>query len=238
MKTLIMKLAVLVFLSLDARAGVIPQPEMRPYDEVLQDFKSRVGGNVLPADIAEAGLNQMEIWTQSGGKVKSHRFDLNLVNHGEPIASIPMDLDNEQFLEAMRGAQAEIDRLNAALADLPALVEKNAEAAAEIERLNALLAGKTSNLVEGQSEPLPNGEIDPASAAAGNETILPYPGGIDPATLKSYAIHPAGVSPSTVENDSSKDTDATSKESDPPSKTEVASTPAPKKRGGSAASSA
>lgn len=110
MKALIlMKLAVLAFLSLDARAGAIPQPELRPYDEVLTDFKERVAKNELPADVADAGLNQMEIWSQRGGKVKHHRFDLATVNRGAPIEVKQLVVDHEAALKEIERLQKIID---------------------------------------------------------------------------------------------------------------------------------
>ncbi len=111
-----MKLAILAFLSLDARSGVIPRPEMRPYNEVLTDFKSRVAKNELPADIVDAGMNQMEIWTPRGGRVKHHRFNLDLVARGEPIAPVEYS-ESDPELEAALARVEELEAILAATGD-------------------------------------------------------------------------------------------------------------------------
>jgi hypothetical protein len=219
-----MKLAVLVFFSLDARAGVIPQPELRPFDDVLKDFKSAVGDNRLPVDIADAGLNQMEIWTQNGGKVKSHRFDLDTVNRGVPI-----------FAPSVSGFDPELVGVTASLKTLQADHELAVARIAELEPmvvvLDSLKADHENALariaeLEKPAAVLidPNMVTDPAAAV------------IDPATLTSYDIHPDGVSStSDPEKDSPKTETTELQESDPSATTEVSSAKSTRKRGNSTA---
>lgn len=89
MKTLLMKLALLVFLSSTGQSGEIRDTSLRPYDEVLKEFKDRVASDDLPADCAERGLTTMQIWTQSGGKVKHHRFNRETVATPDPVETDP-----------------------------------------------------------------------------------------------------------------------------------------------------
>lgn len=171
MKTLLMKLALLVFLSSTGQSGEIRDTSLRPYDEVLKEFKDRVASDDLPTDCAERGLTTMQIWTQSGGKVKHHRFNIETVATPDPVEPDP-----------------------------------------------AL-------------DPQTNLEIDP-------NMVTDPPAKVDPTTVASSDIHPAGVSPSAAETGSPADPTAADKESDPPSTSEVASAPAAsssRKRGSSSA---
>lgn len=214
MKTLIlMKLAVLAFLSLDARAGVISAPAMRPFDEVLTEFKDRVSKNELPADVAEAGMNQMEIWTQAGGKVKSHRFDLAQVNRCENLGAqyaLLADNVNTAALDRIRSLETSLDEANAEIAMLR---EQLAETMRALTNATTPAADHAEQTSETSSAP-----IDP--------------------TIAQTEIHPDGVSPSAnPENGSPEDATTDAKESQPPASSEVASASAPasRKRGGSTA---
>jgi hypothetical protein len=225
MKTLIMKLAVLVFFSLDARAGVIPQPELRPFDEILKDFKSAVGDNRLPVDIADAGLNQMEIWTQNGGRVKHHRFDLDTVNRGEPI-----------FAPAVSEFDPE---LVGATSALNALQVEHETALARITELEPMIVVLDSLKADYETALARIAELEkPAAVLIDPEMVTDPPAAvIDPATLTSNDIHPDGVSSTSDTTESgSPETETTElQESDPSASTEVSSAKPSRKRGNSTA---
>lgn len=84
-----MKLALLVYTSPDARAGEPAHPVLRPFDQVLGEFKSYVDYGRLPDDAVAKGYNQLEIWTQHGGRVKHHRFSPPVVQPESPAEVAP-----------------------------------------------------------------------------------------------------------------------------------------------------
>lgn len=80
-----MKLALLVYTSPDARTGEPAHPVLRPFDQVLGEFKSYVDFGRLPDDAVAKGYTNLEIWTQNGGRVKNHRFPLPAVQTDTPV---------------------------------------------------------------------------------------------------------------------------------------------------------
>lgn len=84
-----MKLALLVYTSPDARAGEPAHSVLRPFDQVLGEFKSYVEFGKLPDDAVAKGYTNLEIWTQSGGRVKRHHFPLPVAQTESPVDPAP-----------------------------------------------------------------------------------------------------------------------------------------------------
>ncbi len=75
-----MKLALLIYTSPDHRTGEPADHVLRPYDAVIGEFKSYVDCGRLPEEAVAKGYTTLEVWTQRGGRVKSHTFKSPVVN--------------------------------------------------------------------------------------------------------------------------------------------------------------